>query len=182
MEAISFINSTTYGTNMSGWNASLNGTVPGQVMADLEDGLWFGNKRLPPRPDMHAEFVTALVKGKGGDLFTLKGNKPACNRRSTPLTSLRFHTHALDCRRQRADRAAEADLQRLAAIRHVQRRQEGGAVRPGGAWVQPDEAPRRHHYGYAPPPSSTDRATQQLRGWCARDRRRQQPRERRQLL
>ena len=75
MEAISFINSTTYGTNMSGWNASLNGTVPGQVMADLEDGLWFGNKRLPPRPDMHAEFVTALVKGKGGDLFTLKGNK-----------------------------------------------------------------------------------------------------------
>jgi hypothetical protein len=73
MEAVSFINSTTYGTNMSTWNVSEDGTVPGQIMADLEDGLWFGNKKLPPRPDMNAEFVTALVKGKGGDLFTLKG-------------------------------------------------------------------------------------------------------------
>ena len=73
MEAVSFINSTTYGTNMSTWNVSEDGTVPGQIMADLEDGLWFGNKRLPPRPDMNATFVTAMVKGKGGDLFTLKG-------------------------------------------------------------------------------------------------------------
>lgn len=73
MEAVSFINSTTYGTNMSTWNVSEDGTVPGQIMADLEDGLWFGNKKLPPHPDMNAEFVTALVKGKGGDLFTLKG-------------------------------------------------------------------------------------------------------------
>ena len=56
MEAISFINSTTYGTNMSGWNTTEKGPVPGQIMADLEDGLWFGNKRLPPRSDLHATF------------------------------------------------------------------------------------------------------------------------------
>lgn len=56
MEAISFINSTTYGTNMSGWNITEKGPVPGQIMADLEDGLWFGNKRLPPRSDLHATF------------------------------------------------------------------------------------------------------------------------------
>ena len=56
MEAISFINSTTYGTNMSGWNVTEKGPVPGQIMADLEDGLWFGNKRLPPRSDLHATF------------------------------------------------------------------------------------------------------------------------------
>lgn len=101
MEAISFMNSTTYGTNMSGWNVTEKGPVPGQIMADLEDGLWFGDRKLPPRPDIHADLgkmpcrfvlsaldcvdlaacllrvrydsVTALVKGKGGDLFTLKG-------------------------------------------------------------------------------------------------------------
>ena len=56
MEAISFMNSTTYGTNMSGWNVTQKGPVPGQIMADLEDGLWFGDRKLPPRPDMHADF------------------------------------------------------------------------------------------------------------------------------
>jgi hypothetical protein len=64
MEAISFINSTTYGTNLSGWNFTKKGQVPGQVMADLEDGLWMGNKKLPPKPDMHATY----------------GKKPRCDR------------------------------------------------------------------------------------------------------
>jgi spore germination protein YaaH len=70
MEAISIGNSTTYATNMSGWKG---GPVPGQIMADLENGLYFGATRLPPRPDLNADFVTALVKGKGGARFTLKG-------------------------------------------------------------------------------------------------------------
>lgn len=56
MEAISFINSTTYGTNMSDWNITEKGPVPGQIMADLEDGLWMGKQKLPPKPSMHAAF------------------------------------------------------------------------------------------------------------------------------
>ena len=67
---------------MTSYNVSRDGPVPGQVMADLEDGLWFGKTKLRPRPDMKAEFVTALVKGKGGELFTLKGG----NAQIGPLT------------------------------------------------------------------------------------------------
>jgi hypothetical protein len=70
MEAISIGNSTTYATNMSGWKG---GAVPAQIMADLENGLYFGATKLPPRPDLNATYVTALVKGKGGEHFTLKG-------------------------------------------------------------------------------------------------------------
>ena len=70
MEAVYLGNTSSYGTNMSGWKG---GPVPAQIMADLEDGVWMGNKKLPPRPDMRAQYVTALVKGQGGTRFTIKG-------------------------------------------------------------------------------------------------------------
>jgi len=42
-------------------------------MADLEDGLWAGNERVnPDSQPIHADFVTAMVKGKPGG-FALKG-------------------------------------------------------------------------------------------------------------
>ena len=60
---------------MTGWKG---GPVPGQIMADLENGLYFGATRLKPRPPLGFDFVTALVKGKGGARFTLKsGNAQA---------------------------------------------------------------------------------------------------------
>lgn len=55
---------------MSGWKG---GAVPGQIMADLEDGIWMGSKKMAPKPALRADYITAMVKGKGGKHYTVKG-------------------------------------------------------------------------------------------------------------
>tara|TARA_B110001452_G_scaffold194059_1_gene164029 strand:+ start:401 stop:1450 length:1050 start_codon:yes stop_codon:yes gene_type:complete len=63
MEAIYFGNS-------SGWG---HGAGAGPwVMADLENGLWAGDKQAMPQAPLVADFVTAMVKGGAGK-FALKG-------------------------------------------------------------------------------------------------------------
>ena len=44
------------------------------VMGDLENGVWAGNASSnPSNQPIHAEFVTAMLKGDTGNHWTLKG-------------------------------------------------------------------------------------------------------------
>ena len=42
------------------------------VMADLEKGLWGANVTQSNEPPLHADYVTAMLKG-GPNIFALKG-------------------------------------------------------------------------------------------------------------
>ena len=60
-----------YWGNASGWGRGA-GKGP-WVMADLENGLWAGNEKVNlHNTGEHADFVTAMVKGKSNG-FALKG-------------------------------------------------------------------------------------------------------------
>ena len=65
MEAIYFGNST-------GW-AKGQGDGP-WVMADLENGLWAGDKKISTAPSIGYKFVTAMTKGKKGGFALKAGN------------------------------------------------------------------------------------------------------------
>ena len=53
------------------------------VMADLENGLWAGDKKAAPAPSMDHQYVTAMAKGKKAH-FALKGG----NAQAGPLQTL----------------------------------------------------------------------------------------------
>eukprot|EP00929_Paragymnodinium_shiwhaense_P005568 TRINITY_DN10773_c0_g1_i1.p1 TRINITY_DN10773_c0_g1~~TRINITY_DN10773_c0_g1_i1.p1 ORF type:complete len:321 (-),score=37.47 TRINITY_DN10773_c0_g1_i1:120-998(-) len=60
-----------YWGSHKGWGAG-GGDGP-WIMADLENGLWAGDKKINPNnTNVNADFVTAVLKGRAGG-FTLKG-------------------------------------------------------------------------------------------------------------
>lgn len=65
MEAIYF-------GNASRWGGGNHNHGP-WVMADLENGLWAGNKKEIQHTAVNAEYVTAMLKGNSGNQFALKG-------------------------------------------------------------------------------------------------------------
>ena len=65
MEAIYFGNNSVWGHGQ--------GDGP-WVMADLENGLWAGDKRDAPAPSVTFKFVTAMAKGKQGGFALKAGN------------------------------------------------------------------------------------------------------------
>ena len=91
--------------------------------------------------------MTALVKGKGGNLFTLKGaNAQAgplkvCDDCATALVSIWVVFGSPFDHFSTPFRCGTDDLQRFPTVRPVQRRREDRAVRSGRSWIQSDEAP-----------------------------------------
>ena len=76
-----------YWGNSSSWG---RGTGSGPwVMADLEDGLWAGNKKLGPSTTIDADFVVAMVKGDSGNHFALKGGNAVAGKLKTLYDGVR---------------------------------------------------------------------------------------------